>query len=185
MNKANLTDQGFVSNLFDIEKDCIMTEYEFDKFYNIDNSKYGDFLNNIPKEIYLDNPECISAVSPDIYYYLSKFSLVSETYTGNNVRFITEKTYKPILMGHPFTVHGTTHTLEYLKEIGYLTFPEIFDESYDDDVDTKEQLSKNLNNLNVKFKIKKSLQKKLYHNQKHFLSLPSRSIIKDKLRIFL
>ena len=185
LKKFNLIDYGYVSNLSAEQDESLMSKYEFNNFYNYDKSNYSDFVENIPGQLSLDNFGCADASSPALYYNTSYFSLVSETFTGNKVRFITEKTYKPILMGHPFTIHGTTNTLEYLKEIGYLTFPEIFDESYDDSVDTKEQLKKNLNNLSVKVKINKSLQKKLYHNQKHFLSIPSRSIVKDKLRKFL
>lgn len=64
------------------------------------------------------------------WYTNSFFSIVTETGMGFSLR-LTEKTYKPIAHGHPFIVIGTNGVLRYLKSIGYQTFPEIFDESYD------------------------------------------------------
>lgn len=45
--------------------------------------------------------------------------------------FITEKTYKPIYMQHPFMVYGHSNTLTRLRELGFVTFDNLFDESYD------------------------------------------------------
>ncbi len=79
-------------------------------------------------------------------YLQSYFSVVAETFGfpkyrtdpvyGNLVTdcsvFPTEKIYKPILFGHPFIVASTPHFLKEMKAQGYETFPELFDESYDD-----------------------------------------------------
>jgi hypothetical protein len=68
-------------------------------------------------------------------YVSSYFSLVTET-SASTVRhpvlWITEKTYKPLAIGHPFMVMGCPGTLAYLRSEGYATFPEWFDESYDE-----------------------------------------------------
>lgn len=45
--------------------------------------------------------------------------------------FITEKTFKPIALQHPFMIFGHSGTLARLHELGFETFPEMFDESYD------------------------------------------------------
>jgi hypothetical protein len=69
----------------------------------------------------------------DPYYKDTYFSIVSET-TSDRFgvgRFITEKTYKPIALRHPFLMCGTDKTLEALRQIGYKTFNGLIDESYD------------------------------------------------------
>ena len=45
--------------------------------------------------------------------------------------FITEKTYKPIAFFHPFVVAGEYHTLQRLRDLGFETFGNYMDESYD------------------------------------------------------
>ena len=45
--------------------------------------------------------------------------------------FLTEKTYRTLLY-HPFILMTAPHSLKYLREFGYKTFPKMFDESYDD-----------------------------------------------------
>ena len=45
--------------------------------------------------------------------------------------FITEKTYKPIYMQHPFMVYGHSNTLARLRELGFVTFDNLFNEAYD------------------------------------------------------
>lgn len=65
------------------------------------------------------------------HYSSTFFSVVSETTMMND--FITEKTYKPIANYHPFVIIGKDKVLDFLKKQGYRTFPEIFDESYDNE----------------------------------------------------
>ena len=45
--------------------------------------------------------------------------------------FITEKTYKPIAYYHPFMVLGGASTLAHLRNLGFMTFDHLWDESYD------------------------------------------------------
>ena len=58
------------------------------------------------------------------------FNLVTETHCETDDLFITEKTLKA-LISQPFMVVGNYGTLEYLKDKGFKTYPELFDESYD------------------------------------------------------
>ena len=59
------------------------------------------------------------------------FSVVAET-SVNSTCFITEKTFKLLYYGHPFIILGSPGILRELQSLGYQTFPELFDESYDD-----------------------------------------------------
>lgn len=93
------------------------------------------------KPMFLDNPQNIeleTKVIPE-YYEKSYFSLVTETGMDHYLR-ITEKTYKPIANFHPFIIIGCHGTLSYLRSLGYETFPELFDESYDNEVDVPKRL---------------------------------------------
>jgi hypothetical protein len=70
----------------------------------------------------------------DIYekpYNDTKYSLVSETNDTNNEVFMTEKIWKPIIAQQVFIVHGNYLYLQKLREIGFKTFSNHFDESYD------------------------------------------------------
>ena len=45
--------------------------------------------------------------------------------------FITEKTFRPLLNGHPFLLVGPKHTLKMLKHLGFKTFDVAWKEDYD------------------------------------------------------
>ena len=70
----------------------------------------------------------------DIYskpYEHTACSLISETNDNNDYVFITEKLWKPIMCGHFFIVHGNYLYLQKIREMGFKTFGNYFDESYD------------------------------------------------------
>jgi hypothetical protein len=64
-------------------------------------------------------------------YIDSYFSLVTETVADLPYTFITEKTAKPLAMGHPFVVVGSQHYYRDLRNLGFKTFDSIIDESFD------------------------------------------------------
>ena len=66
------------------------------------------------------------------FYDITLLSVVTETRFYLNDVFNTEKIYKPIANRHPFIVVGPAKTLENLHNMGYKTFSDYFDESYDD-----------------------------------------------------
>lgn len=102
--------------------------------------------------LYLDTNELDTNrpnVDPSIdkYYHDSYFSLVSETTFFTDIptlnsRFITEKTYKAILMQHPFIIVSVPKTLEALRSLGYKTFSPWINEDYDLELNDNERLSK-------------------------------------------
>ena len=47
-------------------------------------------------------------------------------------KFITEKTWRNMLNGHPMVWIGTRHTAKMLQHLGFKTFSTLWDESYDD-----------------------------------------------------
>ena len=76
------------------------------------------------------------------WYNQTNFTVVVETFQNTPARFITEKTFKPIMYGHPFIMYGQPGSLEYLKTLGFKTFPNMFDESYDTITDTNKRREK-------------------------------------------
>lgn len=93
---------------------------ELQDFSNVDSGKYQMRLNH---EI----------------MYNSWFSVISEAAFGENQCFISEKTFKPLVVGHPFIVYGNRYSMAYLREMGYRTFHPWIDETYDT-LDTWERL---------------------------------------------
>jgi len=127
-------------------------------------------------------------VSPQSYID-SCFSLVTETTfdeRNTELTFITEKTFKPISTLHPFLVVGSYKTLDYLKGLGYHTFPELFDESYDLKSNYKDRMNIIIKNLKkilrtptrtlAKEFSTHSINKKLIENQERLLQ-----VTEDKL----
>ena len=65
-------------------------------------------------------------------YTQTYFSIVTETEFQDNIKFLSEKTIKPIMQYHPFIIVGSPGTLKELKSYGFKTFSEFWDESYDE-----------------------------------------------------
>jgi len=65
--------------------------------------------------------------------HYSKFDieLVAETYTLGTTFFPTEKTVRPIMAGRPMLVYGPRNFLENLQQLGFKTYADFWDESYD------------------------------------------------------
>jgi hypothetical protein len=75
-----------------------------------------------------------SVITETLYY--PHHAVPNQNYIGHVPAFIglflTEKTYKPIAMKHPFILLAPQHSLRMLRERGYKTFSPFIDESYDE-----------------------------------------------------
>lgn len=91
--------------------------------------------NKLP--LILDNEQDIVQMCSDRgnvnrpYYQNSLISLVTETNFYNKEVTLTEKSFKPLKEKHPFILVGVPGCLQGLRELGYKTFSEFWDESYD------------------------------------------------------
>ena len=117
------------------------------------------------------------------HYKNTLFSIVTETYAGHttsiypqeqNVLWTTEKTWKPVAIGHPFMILGSVGTIEYLRSEGYKTFDMLFDESYDQETNMIKRIEMICNNIEkatqenfeeVKHVVK--YNKQLFYTKKH------------------
>jgi hypothetical protein len=113
------------------------------------------------------------------WYTATNFSLVAETlpWTSKERLFVTEKTFKPIELSHPFVIYGNQGTLTYLQGLGFETFDHILDESYDLEPNLQARLQSIdtvLKSLYQEFKQKKVLfgdaesQRRIQHNYNRF-----------------
>ena len=57
--------------------------------------------------------------------------IVGETFIAGRTFFITEKTVRPMLMKKPMIVMGPENCLLYLRQMGFKTFHDFWDEDYD------------------------------------------------------
>jgi hypothetical protein len=91
----------------------------------------------------LDNPNFSRypmehSVDPVKHLYdNSLINIITETFFFNKVIHITEKTYKPIAFMQPFILLGAAGSLQHIKDMGFKTFGEFWDESYDREKDDK------------------------------------------------
>lgn len=77
----------------------------------------------------------LSQVVPIQAYNQTAYSVVAETNFANDFVFHTEKIVKPILARRLFIVFGGHHYLKNLQRLGFKTFSNIIDESYDNEPD--------------------------------------------------
>lgn len=74
----------------------------------------------------------ISFIIPFTIYKKTAYSIIAETNCKNSYTQLTEKTFKPIITKRLFIAFCGKGFLKNLKKIGFLTFNNIIDESYDD-----------------------------------------------------
>ena len=121
----------------------------------------------------------------DDFHKDSYFSIVNEASGGWEAfnqdklfAYCTEKITKPLYYGHPFILIGWKNSLKFLKEMGFKTYDDIFDESYDE-LETWEERTKAvwkevervLTLPDEKFYEKfDKVQEKVIYNQKRFFA---------------
>jgi hypothetical protein len=186
----NLIQRG----LFDKGLISLFKSTEFDNF--CEQSENIDYKLHI-KEKYpfvIDYEDAVAVA--DMHNYFTKkdmwndtyFSVVNETGVTNGSIFITEKTIRPMIYFHPFIVYGNPHTLAELRKLGFETFPEFFDESYDMIEDEQERLSVIVTNierlcslnLHQLHELYHSVYPKLIHNRNLLVKFSVEGVIKNK-----
>tara|TARA_R110001592_G_scaffold231209_1_gene488358 strand:+ start:10992 stop:12233 length:1242 start_codon:yes stop_codon:yes gene_type:complete len=133
------------------------------------NGDYNTFRthNTFKKELFLDS--CIN--------------IVTETSFQFNELFLSEKILKPIIMYQPFIVLSSVHYLKRLQKLGFKTFDEFWDESYDNIDDYEERYKKilllilELNNKSIEElnNLYKSLKHICIYNRNHLLKMKKNS----------
>ena len=136
----------------------------FDENTANDYSIYGDaFHKKIPLEIdtqkLMNNVQFGNFGTSHIYYKPiyenSAFNIITETTFKNNTVFLSEKTFHPIINLQPFIMFASNGQLKELQKLGFKTFGDIIDESYDNETNSKKRFKmvcneiKKLSELNI------------------------------------
>lgn len=119
----------------------------------------------------------------------SYFSIVNETTVSDKHIFITEKCIRPMIYFHPFIIYGNPNILKHLRNLGFETFPEFFDESYDDELDKvkrRKMIVKAVKNLCDKsldemHELYQSVIPKLIHNRRLLIKMAEESMRTKRL----
>jgi hypothetical protein len=139
-------------NLLENERYCprflkdINSEKSFiDTIKNYNEKYIGEIYQNNTKlmkkfPVIMDNKRSSKAKSIVKYYDECFVSVITETIFNSPYSDISEKALYAIAYGKPFIVVGTPRCLEYLKSLGFKTFDEFWDESYDNEKDAQKRL---------------------------------------------
>ncbi len=108
--------------------------------------KFDDGIN--PE---VDNPAANEWGKIDKYYD-SYLYVVTETFfenkaQGENTLFLSEKIFKPIIFFQPFVAFARPGTLKLMRRLGYQTFGDFIDESYDSVDNDKERMYKAIDSI--------------------------------------
>lgn len=139
-------------------------------------------LRGVDKNYYYDiprwdNQKIGGGARLNVDAHLKSFlNIVTETLYDNDSIFISEKTYKPIYLCQPFIVFGNPYTLKKLHQLGYKTFSNWWDESYDTETDLKKRFHKILSilemvselSLNELKELKNQMKDVIVHNYLNF-----------------
>lgn len=129
---------SFNYNHTDIDKKCSdLTEVNFYDSANLEEAVL--FLKHCPiiiDDLYYNkvvayDDQWLNYLNPLNYYHDVFLDLVVETYVMGNTFFTTEKTLRPIIAKTPFIVVGPVNYLANLRVLGFKTFNQWWDESYD------------------------------------------------------
>lgn len=157
LKAMNLLDKGYVSLAPSDDGRNWDTMWPWAKNHHKKDAEISALFDKIDNEmplspLYLDTDELVNnrAIFEDSSLYLYENSLVSvvtETtyYQGdhpNESRFLSEKIFKPIAVGHPFIFVTVPKAMEILRSLGYKTFHPYIDETYDVSFDNEIRLKK-------------------------------------------
>lgn len=140
-----LTDRCLITHLrrriqdFDASDPEIFWEYQSPAIRDLDEPRFNDlaYTGGLDTMLMLGDRHgdgWLSHVIPYRIYDSARVSIVSETLNlaVPDTFYVSEKIVKPMLVGHAFWVCGCQYYLKYLRELGFQTFGDFWDESYDD-----------------------------------------------------
>ena len=168
LKKSNWDDEP---SLFD-PIDWDLPYYEWKKFYDM-----GPWTAD---KLTLSEHNQHWHVEPQ-HYNNAYWNFITETGIEEEA-FLSEKTFKPIANLQPFVIMGGRRSLRLLHDLGYQTFGEFIDESYDD-IKNPEIRIKNATRQAINLakmthpqhiKLMKQLKPVLEYNRNHFFSSKNR-----------
>lgn len=151
LNKNNLLDKTFLS-MGRTDPETETTHFEniinihTDPALALTNNDIQEFINKLPLK--LDDETWINEMCIDRnyktrpFYTNSLLSVVTETNFDIPQVTLTEKSFKPIREKHPFIIVGSPGAVQSMRDLGFKTFNEFWDESYDSMISNQERMFK-------------------------------------------
>jgi len=189
--RENLIDTNCVAiNLEDRARTSKTTNSSRPRCISVDQNDDWHLNKNL-KNLWRDTPlKKVSNTSIDNHFYLCHYGflkkagvyIVSETMFNHPSPYFSEKTVSALLSNRPFIIIGEHGSLRALKQKGYKTFNDMFDESYDNIIDPSSrmesifELVKDINARSLD-EIKENVlkcQDKLSHNRNLMMASISR-----------
>jgi hypothetical protein len=126
-----------------------LVHFELDKLltYRVSSIRdVGDNISSLPwllssTERYTDTHGYDFSDPLTMFYKDILIDMVVESHVTGNTFFPTEKTFRPMWLKKPFIIFASRDYLEYLRQMGFKTFWQFWDESYDG-YETKDRLAK-------------------------------------------
>jgi hypothetical protein len=97
------------------------------------------------------------------HFEQSLLSVITETTYEHGDVFISEKTFKAIAHGHPFIIVGPAESLQVLRRMGFETFSDAIDESYDTEYEPVPRMNKIIAELTRINSLDEASRLDLYH----------------------
>jgi hypothetical protein len=196
IGRSNWTRLDLSAEIYNLYKDKSLQTFHYDsssdfhkghlgleQLMHIDNctqvKRVSDLLLASPIRTELPEYPIISPEHLSIAKLYHNFfvEIVCETYCKGKTFYPTEKIWRPLICLTPFMVQGPVDYLKNLRRLGFKTFSEYWDESYDEDgfygINT---IKHNLKNLSLKSTqeltdMYNDMIPLLEHNKKVFMSL--------------
>lgn len=136
--------------------------------------------------VYKDYDVALSSLIPYNIYNQSYHSIIAESNCFNQFAHLTEKTAKPIMAQRVFVAFAGQHYLKSLRRLGFETFSDVIDESYDVEPNHSSRLLmawqqvEKLCGENPQA-VRARVQEILKHNQNHFLTTDWHHTVKEYL----
>lgn len=132
----------------------------------IDEPKYATIWPSVSELEPGSSPALYNRVSNHLsdFYFESFVDIVNETRFGQPTANFSEKVFQSIQYMRPFIVVGPPKTLEYIRSLGFKTFSDFWDESYDNETDHGERLAKLFALMDTIFEMSNEEQRNLYDN---------------------
>jgi hypothetical protein len=182
-----ITDSNTTDDYYNWQKQKFEKHYPniYQKFESKQIEKYLPL--NLPKE--LDPYDMLhSNPTDDIYtekFYKSFLHIITETFAVNENEqiFFSEKIFKPMVYLRPFIVIGQSNSLKYLRKVGYKTFSQWIDESYDEEPDNEIRLTMAINSA-IDFISNVDIEKTMSEMQPTLIHNMNWIVIRKKTQLF-
>jgi len=162
------------------------SDYKYDKISGLEFLKSYDNTKNY----FIDaNPSFNLAFNLNETLQTNTFvNIITETLFNNDTVFLSEKIFKPIYSCQPFIVLGNPFTLRELRNLGFKTFNDFWDESYDEELNFSKRLEKIIDILHLineksneeLLQLTKSMSDILRHNYENLISKSREEVFKLK-----